>query len=48
MPGRIPAVNRSPTETEAVTPKITKGTLGGMTGPMREEAPVTASEKSSS
>lgn len=47
-PGTTPAMNRAPIDTPAITPYMTKGTLGGITGPMQLEAPVIAREKSSS
>ena len=45
MPGIMPAANSSPTETSAITPYRTMMMLGGMTGPMQDEAAVTAALK---
>ena len=47
-PGTAPAIKRRPIDTDATVPYTTAGTLGGMIGPTREDAPVTAREKSSS
>ena len=47
-PGMNPPKKRAPTETLAIAPYIIKGMLGGMIGPIVDEAAVTAAEKSAS
>ena len=48
IPGRMLASKRSAIEKDAVTPYNTRGTLGGITGQIKDAAKVTAREKSSS
>ena len=45
-PGISPAANSSPIEADAMTPKITSGSEGGMIGPMVDDAAVMPTEKS--
>ena len=46
-PGMMPATSNPPMEVAVIMPNITRGRLGGMMGPRVEDAPVTATEKSS-
>src|SRR3990170_4900494 len=45
IPGKNPPRNNRPTEVPVMLPKITKGMLGGIMGPMVEAAPTRAAEK---
>ncbi len=47
-PGIIPPMSKAPMETSPITPKMTRGMLGGIIGPMMEEAAVIAALNSRS